>query len=156
MSRVGAGSCSASSSLQCLLTDVEVVKGRRVFKSARRQAAFPFVWVLSFVHILTCVFLQEKYSKQKEAARPHFLPEQRPKCSLPPPPIGNGLLIDASANLLSRQFDNDLIAVMRRTKESNVSAVVLSCLDFTRADDVVALAKQVCVCFQALVGLDMS
>jgi hypothetical protein len=51
-------------------------------------------------------------------------------------------LIDSSCNLLSRQFENDLLSVMRRAEQANVVGTVLSCIDFTRVDELIKLTSQ--------------
>jgi hypothetical protein len=62
------------------------------------------------------------------------------------------LIIDGCANLLSRQFERDMLSVLRRSKESSISGTVLTCVDFSRADEIVALAKEVlgCVGFKTI------
>ena len=50
-------------------------------------------------------------------------------------------MLDVSCHLLSRSFNRDLIAVMRRAKESGVVGCILHC-DWTRITELTSLVKQ--------------
>ena len=85
---------------------------------------------------------KKKQREQYMLTRPKFSPFA-PAITLPAPAAEGGppAMIDASCHLLSRSFNRDLIAVMRRAKESGVAACVLHC-DWTRIQELMSLVKQ--------------
>jgi hypothetical protein len=81
--------------------------------------------------------------------RPDCVPPKPPVSQLPPstskpPPPADLLaapLLDCCCALLSRQFDRDREAVLRRAAQSRVAALVLHCSDVDRQKELLALAK---------------
>lgn len=63
--------------------------------------------------------------------------------NLPPPPPGPGSYIDCGAALLSRHFDKNRAAVVRRTRdEGDVAAVVVWSSAATKQQEIADLAKE--------------
>lgn len=81
---------------------------------------------------------------------------ERPSKSLPPHPLlslpGEPLFIDCNASLISRQFDRDREAVLRRARQEGVQAILVGCTDFEKFDALFELCSLDPQCF-ALVGL---
>jgi hypothetical protein len=90
--------------------------------------------------------------------------EERPETAPPPPPIAPlpplpprraaaaGPFVDGFANLISRQFDRDREAVLRRAREGGVSAIVVASADADKQEEVVALARAFPGALYACVG----
>ncbi len=85
---------------------------------------------------------QKKQRDQYLLNRPKYSPPA-PALTLPASSSEGGPLamLDASCHLLSRSFNRDLIAVMRRAKESGVVGCVLHC-DWTRVTELMTLVRQ--------------
>eukprot|EP00762_Andalucia_godoyi_P003553 ANDGO_04370.mRNA.1 3'-5' ssDNA/RNA exonuclease TatD len=70
---------------------------------------------------------------------------ERPLYTLDPPSLNkcesDASMIDCMANLVSRKFDRDLEAVLRRSRNSGVRAVIVSTSDFEKIGDLLNLCK---------------
>jgi len=82
---------------------------------------------------------------KKAQAKPR---DERPETSPAPPPLAQlpssraGPLADAFVNLISRQFDRDREAVLRRARESSVAFCVVASADADKQSDVLALCRE--------------
>lgn len=84
-----------------------------------------------------CVYLLYTHEN-----RPKFSPPCLPLSELAAGADAATSMIDSSASLLSRQFDRDVNAVLRRAAEGGVSGIIVSCTDFSRAEEVLKLCAQ--------------
>ena len=84
-------------------------------------------------------------------ARPDHAPAAPPVQELPAAPLP--LLFDAGAALLSRQFDRDREAVLRRAGAARVAAVLVSSVDAEKQRDVAQLARSSPGVLYACVGV---
>ena len=90
--------------------------------------------------------MEKEYMRDKDKTA-----VDRPQFSVEPPPLllaaaeesdSSRPLFDCACHLTSRQFDGVVNSALRRAADAGVACIVVDTLDFSKADDVLALVKE--------------
>jgi len=109
---------------------------------------------------------KQKFKQEQNYFKDKQVTLEKPKFSVSPNPVNDKIdneeeneefiefpIIDSGAHLMSRQFDRDLNAVIRRAKTRDVAAIIATLPDFSRGPELLSLIKQYPGTLYAMIGV---